>query len=267
MITTGIQRISSFNTDCCGYFWFNSYWSLFALKFYKVNHWPDTLSVFNHPLTIAKSLTWLERKLNLNEIAHFHINWKDLNVWEASVSACYLPRCFRMARGRGPIGSLEFYWIKLETLVFGQQGFVWVIWSWQRLSPWELLASWESPLKRSLIRDCFMTSFKNSFSIYWLKFILCWIMLNTKWYTIITNVKGSRVSKNKLIKHQIPLKYGHRYALLVFNWEDNYWFIWSEITQCPPASISSITVIRTCFSISYEQYLVDRRQLAPEILP
>ena len=172
-----------------------------------------------------------------------------------------------MARGRGPIGSLEFYWIKLETLVFGQQGFVWVIWSWQRRSPWKLLASWESPLKRSLIRDCFMTSFKNSFSIYWLKFILCWIMLNTKWYTIITNVKGSRVSKNKLIKHQIPLKYGHRYALLVFNWEDNYWFIWSEITQCPPASISSITVIRTCFSISYEQYLVDRRQLAPEILP
>ena len=142
-----------------------------------------------------------------------------------------------MARGRGPIGSLEFYWIKLETLVFGQQGFVWVIWSWQRRSPWELLASWESPLKRSLIRDCFMTSFKNSFSIYWLKFILCWIMLNTKWYTIITNVKGSRVSKNKLIKHQIPLKYGHRYALLVFNWEDNYWFIWSEITQCPTASI------------------------------
>ena len=138
MITTGIQRISSFNTDCCGYFGFNSYRSLFALKFYKVHHCPNTLSVSNHPLISAKSLTWLERKLNLNEIAHFHINWKDLNVWEASVSACYLPRCFRMARGRGPIGSLEFYWIKLETLVFGQQGFVWVIWSWQLLSPWDL---------------------------------------------------------------------------------------------------------------------------------
>ena len=106
MITTGIGRISSVYTDCCGCLWFYFIFIDLLWIWNSKSTIDQILNVFNHPLTIAKSLIWLARKLNLNEV---DINWKRTGCKrEAIVSACYLAQCSVLQNGQrqGPYWEL-----------------------------------------------------------------------------------------------------------------------------------------------------------------